>query len=528
MIAIAGVGLCTAQGSARDVIRGGAPQLPELLPWPRGRAACGIGFVARGIDRTLRGPERWRALAEAALDDLGGSRDVPVIAATCNGGADAASAEDWAGAFAALGVAGPIASAACASGLHALWLGAIRIADGCDELIVLAVDILAAVNHDQFESLRILAESPAPWQPSATGFVPGEAAVAIRLVRARDGDGLPRLRGPRVAHDREGVDALAELVAEFVGRQRSDARALESTRPGDARELASVVGNGIGAGELAVASVAGSGIGPVDARELVVASVLGQGTGPVAVDARELAALAPLPLAIPLATPLAAFGHAIGASGLLAVALAILGRERTLAALAMRHATATDGRALGTARGDALVICRALGGACAVTAIGEGPIRPQSTSGAHATVHPPECAPPISRWNGIADGLAPPPALWSVRGELPALRTPLLRRIAEALHARRPATPPAAIIVALDAPIVPPPDARIGGRLLPSAVLEMTPGFLPQLVARLWGFAGPALCLVGSSDADMVAACRRVHGTTLVLHVRADGFEWEA
>jgi hypothetical protein len=117
---------------------------------------------------------------------------------------------------------------------------------------------------------------------------------------------------------------------------------------------------------------------------------------------------------------------------------------------------------------------------------------------------------------------------WTTPGSPPALRTPLLRRIADDLHAHRPATPPAAIVVHLDAPIVPPADARIGTRLLPSVVLEMTPGFVAQLVARAWGYAGPVLSLVGPADAALVAGCRRVHGATLVLHVRADGFEWEA
>ena len=456
MIAVAGVGLCSAQGTAREVVAGGVPTGPAPLPWPPSpRASCAIGFAARGIDPALRGAVRWRALADVARADLGGARDTPVIAASCNGGADAASADDWAGAFASLGLAGPIASAACASGLHALWLAATRIAAGAEEVIVLAADILAAVNHDQFESLRLLTETPAPWQPTATGFVPGEAAVALRLVRARDGDGLVRLHGPMLAHDRDGVDALAELVA------------------------------GVPAG--------------------AIATVLGHGTGPAAADDRELAALAPLPRAVPLATPLVAFGHTLGASGLLAVALAVLGQSRALDALAMPWPVASDGRVLGRARGDALVACRALGGACAITrvSVGVGVGVGVGVSGSSPTPTP-----------------TPTPT---------PLRTPQLRRLATELAARRPTSPPAAILVHLDAPVVPPADARIGGRLLPSVVLEMTPGFTAQLVARAWGYAGPALCLVGRADADLVAACRRVHGTTLVLHVRADGFvEWDA
>jgi hypothetical protein len=55
-------------------------------------------------------------------------------------------------------------------------------------------------------------------------------------------------------------------------------------------------------------------------------------------------------------------------------------------------------------------------------------------------------------------------------------------------------------MVRLAEPLSPPPEARIGDRLLPSAVLEMTPGFVSQLIARCWGFAGPALCLVGDMN----------------------------
>jgi hypothetical protein len=165
--------------------------------------------------------------------------------------------------------------------------------------------------------------------------------------------------------------------------------------------------------------------------------------------------------------------------------------------LSMPIATAMDGRSLGVPldpHGDALVLCRALGGACAVVKLGDGDVRQRS------------------RW------VEPQPP--------PALRLPLLRRIA-ALP--RPATLPDAIVVRLDAPLVPPDDARIGARLLPSVVLEITPGFIAQLVASVWGFCGPAVTLVGGSDEGWVptlAAIRHVHGEVLVLHVHARDFEW--
>jgi hypothetical protein len=151
-------------------------------------------------------------------------------------------------------------------------------------------------------------------------------------------------------------------------------------------------------------------------------------------------------------------------------------------------------------RGDSLVVCRALGGACAAAGVG-------------VAARPIAAATPA--WTAPA---APPP-----------LRLPLLRRIAAEALAHRPAVPPGALLVRLDAPLVPPDDAQVGGRLLPSVVLEITPGFVAQLVARAWGYGGPALCLVGGTDADWLPAladCRAVHGPVAVLHVHGRDVDW--
>ena len=89
---------------------------------------------------------------------------------------------------------------------------------------------------------------------------------------------------------------------------------------------------------------------------------------------------------------------------------------------------------------------------------------------------------------------------------------------------------PDVLVVRLDAPLVPTDAERVGKRLLPSVVLEITPGFIAQLLAKTWGFCGPALTLVGGSDAGwlpMLAAIGAVHGKVLVLHVHARDFEWE-
>ncbi|HYP53974.1 MAG TPA: hypothetical protein VEQ42_10570 [Pyrinomonadaceae bacterium] len=80
-----------------------------------------------------------------------------------------------------------------------------------------------------------------------------------------------------------------------------------------------------------------------------------------------------------------------------------------------------------------------------------------------------------------------------------------LRRVASEAVRYRPSSPPDLLVVRMDEPLTPPERAGIGGRLLPSAVLEMTPGFVPQLVARRWGFDGGAMCLVGGRETDEAA-----------------------
>ena len=395
------------------------------------------------LSSSLAYHHRLAGLVQVALDEA--PSRAPMIFGSCNAAAYDMEATTWSTAFTSLGDR-PIASAACASGLHALWLAATRLAYDLEEVIVVAADILSPASHANFEALRVLDDEPAPWQPTSRGFQEGEAGVVLRL---RRGSGVV---GPVLGQD---LAALVKLVG------------------GD------------------------------------VSFAIGQGTGPVAIDEQELAALPPN---TPVTTALVKCGHTIGASGLLSVALGALVRgeldptgrdalnatyERALHLLSIPPAIAIDGRPIGlpsNLRGDVLVTCRALGGACAVVRLGDGEIRQQS------------------RW---VEPQKPPP-----------LRLPLLRQIA-ALP--RPERLPDVILVRLDAPLVPPDDARIGTRLLPSVVLEITPGFLSQLLARTWGFEGPALTLVGGSDTEWVptlAAIRHVHGEVLVLHVHERDFEW--
>jgi hypothetical protein len=210
--------------------------------------------------------------------------------------------------------------------------------------------------------------------------------------------------------------------------------------------------------------------------------ILGQGTGPAEIDMIELSALRGcIDLHVPLTTPLTHLGHTLGASGLLSVALAALAQQAPipLPVLSMPATFAADGRPLAnglTKAANILVACRALSGACAAVYVS-------------ATVNPHSPSRLSQTWQ---QAHAPGPLMHKV-----------LRRIAEEAPQYRPANSPDMLIVWLETPLAPPGKAYIGGRLLPSAVLEITPGFLPQLIARCWGFTGPALCLVGDAKVEV-------------------------
>jgi hypothetical protein len=404
-------------------------------------------------------------LARLALEDcLGGEplrSDVPLLLASCNGSAATSDRDKWRSGFeigtALVGRDLPVASSACASGLHALFLGTRLVEAGADEVVVLAVDVDSAPAHANFETLRILADPEVempPWHPGRTGFILGEAAVAIRI--------------GRVDSDDEETPRLSELA---LGYDLPDEGGLE-------RLLALL--------ELAAPSL-----------------VLGQGTGPSAVDRSELAALASrISAEVPLSTALHHFGHTLGASGLLSVGLAALAYRGSLAnALAMPGGLTSDGRPLVTgtiSSRETVVVCRALGGACVACVVGSD--RPVRRSPAH--------------WRRA---VPPPP-----------LRDPSLRTIAANAPAHRPAQPPDLLLVRLEAPLVPPHDARLADRLLPSSILEMTPGFVAQLVAQIWGFAGSAVCLVASERAEpdvaeIVRACEAAGDIVYRVDVRGQG-----
>ena len=479
-VAIASVGLATAQGSTCDIVRGASLRPATRLPWLRNKwTTCHLSYPAVGVEPTIYGGDRWSALARQALKDCFGDNEPPagtrLLAASCNGVAGGFDPDSWRHAFDSQKLLSgtnwvngnlPVFSASCTSGLHALYAAKRLLLAGCAaDVVVLAADILSAANHDNFEVLRVLSDSPTPWQHTSSGFILGEAAVAIHLVRSDDPEGLPVPDGPTLGSDLEKHDGLWTLLSKL--------------RPQD------------------------------------VALILGQGTGPFLSDKLELSALrASLSQTVPLATPLTHFGHTLGASGLLSLALAVLAwkRREMLPVLSMPARSAADGRQLFNgppAHGHRLLTtCRAMSGACAVAAIGPAArFRPQHGE----------------RWHPAA--------------EHGVVMHRLLRRIATEAVRYRPRVPPHLLLVRMDEPLLPEARACVGGRLLPSAVLELTPGFVPQLIARRWGFTDGALCLVGRDEGDkatreIAEACAESRLTVSRVNLRGGEddrtIEWSA
>lgn len=504
-VAITGVGLITAQGGVADLAA--AARAPVAMPWHAARRYRPL------LGGAATGAARLAAAIQSALAGCGGSG--PIVAASCNGAAASWSVEDWRASF-ELGL-GPVASAACASGMHALYLARRLIAAGAPEVRVVAADIATAPGHDNFEALRLLSDEPAPFQPDASGFWLGEAAVALRLVPAATAPGAPRLIGPVLGHDVDGDDGIARALAALAAGPAAADPGSPGMPPGPRR----------------------SALGGVEL-------VIGQGTGPAEADRAELAAIAAhIAPGVPLATALPGFGHTLGASSLLSVALAVLARDTEIPALAARHPAALDGRPLGARRSRrTVVVCRALGGACGaclITDVATAPVGSAGDARHRGLAIDPAPRPPVAGSaddarepypadDPVASGLhAPAPLTWRPPSTLPPLRDPVLRAIAAAAASHRPAAPPGLLVVTLDAPL--PPSARIGRRILPTSVLEMTPGQLPQLIARAWGHPGPALCLVGGDPAALLAACRATHDRVYRVAIRGmddRDVEWDA
>ena len=286
-VAISAIGLATAQGNTAEILESQPPHQPAELPWtPKKWNVSTICYPA--LDSSLSGVVRWQALVKKAFADLGElSPGTPLLVASCNGDAS----QNWEQAFDTTALLEgtpwaeehlPVFSSSCASGIHALYAARQVLTAGVvDKVLVLAADIISQSNHENFESLRVLADTPGPpWQSASQGFILGEAAVVLELARAENGE---QLHGPVLGNDLDDHDGLSSV--------------LEALSPRDP------------------------------------SLILGQGTGPFQNDTAELAAFSAfINKDTPLATPLTYFGHTLGASGLLAVALGAL-THRTQAAI---------------------------------------------------------------------------------------------------------------------------------------------------------------------------------------------------
>lgn len=472
-IEISSIGLATAQGSAAEIVAGATLEAPRAVPWPvRPGSGCRQCRPARGFSDQLLGSDRWRELALAALRECQPSpvpSGIPLVVASCNGAVHSMDASEWVEAFDTQPLLSgtpwskpcpPVVSGSCASGLHALFLAAQLLKAGQDEVVVLAVDVLSPSSHDNFDALRVLASHTAtPWQPTSPGFLPGEAAVALRVTRSSGATHPVPVWEPALRQDLDAGDGLRDVVAEC--------------------------------------------------RFPLPSLIVGQGTGPAAVDDIELSVLDSLiDRRTPIATPQLHFGHTLGVSGLLSVGLAALANRsgRLLPALEMPAGVTSSNRRLaqGAPPGSALIVCRALSGACAATRVGGMP--------AGATVAA--------------------PAEYRARPALEPTGHVVLRSIAAEALRVRPAVPPDLLLVRADAPLLPSPAGSVGNRLLPHAVLTITPGSIPRLIARCWGYGGPALCLVGQESAKgpgdvMVRACRASGRTVAQAWIRGTGYERE-
>lgn len=186
-VAISGIGLATAQGNTAEILAAKTRHSPAGLPWTPNKwnisRSC---YPTVEIDSSLSGVARWQALVKNAFADLGDqtlTSNTPLFVGSCNGDAS----QSWEQAFDTSALLHgtpwanerlPVFSSSCASGIHALYAARQLLTAGvADEAVVLAADILSQSNHDNFESLRVLAEkSGAPWQSANPGFILGQAA----------------------------------------------------------------------------------------------------------------------------------------------------------------------------------------------------------------------------------------------------------------------------------------------------------------------------------------------------------------
>lgn len=491
-IELTSVGLTSAQGDLDTLRRARAVRVPEVLPWPRagGPWASPLVHIDPCLPAELVGAARVNALARRALlDALGPGRPArrpDLVIASAGGGLADFGGASWERAFDTQALlAGtpweqdglPVVSSSCASGWHALFLATRLLAAGRADVVALAVDAVSPALHEALETLRRLGpETQPPWRPASRGVLDGEAAVALRLSATTTASG-PASRAPFLTQD---VDT-AGLVRCLAPLRR-------------------------------------------DGTDLL----MGQAQGPHPVDMRELRAVGQsFAASVPLSTVRQHFGHTHGASGLLGLALASLrvGGDEGLPCLRLPAQRASDGRPLGDPDRPVrrvIALGRALNGSCGAASL-------TRADDGRLLLGTPTVA--TRRRRAGALRLV---GRWGPPAEPGPLGHPLLRRLAAEASAHRPRLPPALLVARLDLPLSPGPTARAGGRLLPSALLELSPGFVPQLLASVWGFGGAALALVGGRDGPvegLIEACRETSGPVALVRIHGAGdardLEWD-
>jgi len=109
------------------------------------------------------------------------------------------------------------------------------------------------------------------------------------------------------------------------------------------------------------------------------------------------------------------------------------------------------------------------------------------------------------------------PQHWTRPQPVPGVFTPWLRTLSDTGLVHRPRRPPAGIVVTLEEPVELPQRACVQGKPLPSAVPELTPGFVAQRIAATWGYDGPSFCLVGP-DAHAHPLARQLGLRHIAVH----------
>jgi len=447
-VVVKSVGLATAQGDSDTIINFLKKERTETWKWKSGSGQYAQEVYYACPDQKTIGSRRFTLLAQAAISDCvkNYSKKVPpVFTASCNGTVSLFEERQWQKSFDidienSLFENNPIVSGSCASGLQALYLAAMMVQSGHGDILVLAVDILSTSNLENFTSLRILSEEVLPpWHNNSSGFIPSEAAVAIII-------GPPENQNSKSRHIYLNQLSLYSDVS--LTRQYASALGLYKT--------------------------------------LKPSLIMGQGTGPAQVDSKELGNIySVFEKSAPITTSIYRFGHTTGASGILSMALAwltlkekeppyslllpeLLKNQKNLDSL--KRLNEKNQLHFDSNNGSILILCRALSGACAIGTLSYLPVTPLLQNNTE----------------------------WMEPGSPPLLYLNIMKKVFnEALH-KRPLRPPKLLIVIMEHPILPEKRFVMNGKLLPGAILEITPSFVPQLISSAWGYVGPSMAILST------------------------------